>query len=97
MGMAIVLVDTFVPGFPPVKDIFDNVENILHFAPNSGFAFFKRFLVFPCQIVAKVSLKSSSLAIDLIFSFDAVCYIFISAFSLGALNQSLSHFTPHYP
>ena len=72
VGIAIVLVDTFIACFSPTKDILYDVENVFHFAPNAGFSLFNLFFVCPGQIVAIVPLRSSSLAIDLILSIDFV-------------------------
>ena len=45
--MTIVLVDSFVPQLPPVKDVLDDVENVFYLASDAGFSLFNLFFVLP--------------------------------------------------
>ena len=75
MSKGIVLGNAFVTRLAPVEDILDNVENKLHFAADTGLAFFEFLFFLPSQAIAMIKLESSTLEIDAVVALDAIRYV----------------------
>lgn len=59
----------------PMKNILDNMEHILHFAPHARLLLFELLFIFPSQAVAIVVLESAALPVELIGMLRLVIYI----------------------
>ena len=55
-----------ISGFPPMEDVFYNVENIFHLAAHTGLSMLLFLLLLPRQAASIVPPESSALTIDLV-------------------------------